>query len=777
MYPIRDYLGGYYMSLIHWWPLNGDTRDYIGGKHGTLVNGGNVSAIGKIGKCYSSTNNASNVSSSTDGISVLNCNLVDEVSNEYSFACWFLVHGTHGQYQSCIMSSGDWNKGNCWVIGFNKANTEIFCPVDNYNTGKISIGYQLSNNVWYHLATVYKDGISTAYLNGEAVGTVTRTGIYRSYSNHSYIGRDQGHNGFFPFNGDINDLRIYDHALSTLEVKELSKGLVVHYSFNNLADEPTFNIIGDKTLSGHGSSWTKQTETFNGHTIYKNVVTKPNTGNNAGFTHSTFAYSQKQSEQPNIYLSFWKRLNVAYGKNLGGYIRVKYTDNAVSVLPWDYNKKNWSNDEASLGKWEYVTAKVSLAAGKEVKEVVNFYVYVDQATGGDCDYACIQIEPNDHPTPYYPGIRNFDYGDESGWGHDARQVNMGYTANTNNGINAAKFNGYSSHLEFDSFKSDMFTTPYTISFWVNPTDDGRAIYFGDYETTNTSKINFERAAGGGFRYFHNSNPNKYFNTDTATPVGTWTMVTVTYTPGLMTIYINGEPKDSLSHTATLTKKDNSVMRIGMDTRADTALYGLMSDFRFYVTCLSEEDVKILYESKGAIDNQNNLFANEIVEMNSTNLVGPNTWEQGGVTDANGTNSDGMQNRIRTKHIPVMGNTTYKYSAAPGINVRGVHYYDKDMNHIGYVGSGVRTTPENCAYVRWILQKSDSSASIPVADITSYKPQMILVDTNPHEQLMTTEERYVDFNNKYTLNTKDIIEGHDVGFFKDGTASGNQFNEI
>jgi hypothetical protein len=43
--------------------------------------------------------------------------------------------------------------------------------------------------------------------------------------------------------------------------------------------------------------------------------------------------------------------------------------------------------------------------------------------------------------------------------------------------------------------------------------------------------------------------------------------------------------------------------------------------------------------------------------------------------------------------------------------------------------------------------------------------------------MTTEERYVDFNNKYTLNTKDIIEGHDVGFFKDGTASGNQFNEI
>lgn len=775
MYPIRDYLGGYYMSLIHWWPLNGHTKNY--GTSGEQVTESNVTyTSGIVGQ-----------SMYKGKLNFTAEQWKNTIGNTISIAMWIYTRedGTYSAGTPFFGNGGMTKPNNRKFTMFHyPAKTTLHCSWQNDDLNSTDkpntyFGVTYANffeiGKWIHLCvvqdaatetvTIYKNG--TQYSKTKVSGLATMN--FKSAAEAPIRNNiDYQH---------TNDLRIYDHALSALEVKELSKGLVVHYSFNNLADEPTFNIIGDKTLSGHGSSWTKQTETFNGHTIYKNVVTKPNTGNNAGFTHSTFAYSQKQSEQPNIYLSFWKRLNVAYGKNLGGYIRVKYTDNAVSVLPWDYNKKNWSNDEASLGKWEYVTAKVSLAAGKEVKEVVNFYVYVDQATGGDCDYACIQIEPNDHPTPYYPGIRNFDYGDESGWGHDARQVNMGYTANTNNGINAAKFNGYSSHLEFDSFKSDMFTTPYTISFWVNPTDDGRAIYFGDYETTNTSKINFERAAGGGFRYFHNSNPNKYFNTDTAAPAGKWTMITVTYTPGLMTVYINGEPKDSLSHTATLTKKDNSVMRIGMDTRADTALYGLMSDFRFYVTCLSEEDVKILYESKGAIDNQNNLFANEIVEMNSTNLVGPNTWEQGGVTDANGTNSDGMQNRIRTKHIPVMGNTTYKYSAAPGINVRGVHYYDKDMNHIGYVGSGVRTTPENCAYVRWILQKSDSSASIPVADITSYKPQMILVDTNPHEQLMTTEERYVDFNNKYTLNTKDIIEGHDVGFFKDGTASGNQFNEI
>ena len=52
--------------------------------------------------------------------------------------------------------------------------------------------------------------------------------------------------------------------------------------------------------------------------------------------------------------------------------------------------------------------------------------------------------------------------------------------------------------------NDIFSNDYTLNFWVYPLDDTRAIYLGDYQTTNGNKFNFERRAGGGnFRFWHN----------------------------------------------------------------------------------------------------------------------------------------------------------------------------------------------------------------------------------------------------------------------------------
>ena len=124
----------------------------------------------------------------------------------------------------------------------------------------------------------------------------------------------------------------------------------------------------------------------------------------------------------------------------------------------------------------------------------------------------LQLEEKDHSTPYTIGTRTYDVMfDDSGNGHDAIPYDMTLSTDTNNGTLAAKFNGSTSYYEVPVPRSNMFCTPYTLSFWVNPDDNDRAVYFGDHNTVGGVSMNFERKSGGKLRYYHGGSPDKEFN--------------------------------------------------------------------------------------------------------------------------------------------------------------------------------------------------------------------------------------------------------------------------
>ena len=79
-------------------------------------------------------------------------------------------------------------------------------------------------DTWTHCCIVYDGKKAMIYRNGELY--TTANGI----SNRNNFEYD------FPIVGSsirkLNDIRIYDHALSPLEVKEISKGLILHYPLN-----------------------------------------------------------------------------------------------------------------------------------------------------------------------------------------------------------------------------------------------------------------------------------------------------------------------------------------------------------------------------------------------------------------------------------------------------------------------------------------------------------------------------------------------------------------
>lgn len=119
-----------------------------------------------------------------------------------------------------------------------------------------------------------------------------------------------------------------------------------------------------------------------------------------------------------------------------------------------------------------------------------------------------------------------------------------------------------------------------------------------------------------------------------------------------------------------------------------------------------------------LDNPSNFFRyyqgslaynkGELVNSNGQFIkcIGMNQWDE--VVEPGSINSDGSNQSnptyLRSKnYIPVISNATY-YFKCPNVTYFVVHYYDADKKHIDLVAAKnqTRTTPANCAYIRFYL---------------------------------------------------------------------------
>jgi hypothetical protein len=81
----------------------------------------------------------------------------------------------------------------------------------------------VQTGTWYKLAYTYDGRKARLYVNGMLVSELTRTVSFTPNTSNIYIGKTE--NPTFPYylNGVIDEIRIYNHALSECAVKALSK--------------------------------------------------------------------------------------------------------------------------------------------------------------------------------------------------------------------------------------------------------------------------------------------------------------------------------------------------------------------------------------------------------------------------------------------------------------------------------------------------------------------------------------------------------------------------
>lgn len=224
------------MALQVWLPLNGDLKNH---GVGTITNAsGNPTFVKSItGKGIDTTKE----------IYSFKCNELEDCDS-FTIAFWVKVNtdSTLSSDWLNVLTLVDQNvdKSVTGTIRFEANygsstkglyvnNNYAFNTLDDY--GLFYTGY----DTWHHVALIIDNENNTKalYTDGVEVSKVTRIGTSNVSSTGFYPGTGTltGHIsiGERHPNAIVSDLRIYDTAISPKEIKEISKGLICHYTLNN----------------------------------------------------------------------------------------------------------------------------------------------------------------------------------------------------------------------------------------------------------------------------------------------------------------------------------------------------------------------------------------------------------------------------------------------------------------------------------------------------------------------------------------------------------------
>ena len=550
------------MALQVWLPLTKDLRQQ-GLSNVTVTNNGATysSTGGKLGGCYS-------FDGTNDRIWTTGLNIS---GNAISICCWFKRDNSYTNEGYIISLNNGAGYADC-EIGLDSTSSNIIGVA-----GGVNVTYECTHGEWYHAAVTYDKQNIKVYLNGSLLGTTTNTSSLTKP--HFTIGaRANGGNGgsgiAYPFKGQIQDVRLYDHCLSPMEVKQLSQGLILHYPLNNKG-------CGNDNLF-NANNW-EQTDT---------TVIEPIT------CGSMYVGQTSYLENKNQYL-----LPSGHGELI-----FSCDCETISINGASANVRIYSNSSTSyqillkeVGFKQRVILNVPTAATK--------LYFGSWGYSGRVKLTNMKLEKGTEVTPYCPNVADESYNnieyDCSGFCNNGTQMTttITHTLDSAKYISSTHFNGTYDGIIIENFVlNDIINSAVTYAFWIKPESESgaRSVYFGSYNTGPSWSI--EKTTGNVMRSYWNGSPDETCSGATITD-GVWQHICLTKNDtNDIKIYINGVQK--WASTATHSNLNfPTTYRIGRDTRSNdgTPYKGLMSDFRIYATALSASDVKSLYQNCATID--------------------------------------------------------------------------------------------------------------------------------------------------------------------------------
>lgn len=516
------------MALIAWL-LNGDLNNYGIGAVTVTNHGATLDNTCKTGKGY---NFASNTYIDAT---------IPSITGNFTVAWW--EYSTN--FNNSTMPWGIQIFNPFYIKCLNTGD-----GVDNpwYKPGTTTAIDNISNNVWHHFAVTGNGSVNYLYIDGSLYG---QSKIYKKLNSTTLRFNGWPCDTNYKRNGKLCDWRLYNTCLSADQIKEISRGMVLHYKMcqpersENLLSGSNITQTGAGIATGLscdfrripvGSKFTLSIDIHCKSAVFSRVGFEPSPGGN--------------------YLECWLYSSDSGASNFNGRLHKVYTmTSSMSV-----------NDMGQSG------------------------IYIQNLTSGTITIGHPKIEIGENPNPQWspapsdnPNWGTIEY-DGSGFkNHGTVSGNVTLSADSPRYTGSYKF-----------IPNAMISTPGIVNFdkctysvWCKDPNMSYKIVFCD----GTSKVAF--GENDGFLCSCGSNPQNKF-TKNNWKNSDWNHVVVVRDGSTYKMYINGEAEtqygaaDYWNHSA-------STITVGGREENAAMWNGNISDFRIYATALDATDVAELYK--------------------------------------------------------------------------------------------------------------------------------------------------------------------------------------
>ncbi|WP_158058266.1 LamG domain-containing protein [Halorussus halophilus] len=612
------------MTLVAQWTFDGDLKDRSGSDHD--LSGSVAYTEGKTGQALVSAGNALDVPLTSEMEGVFS-------GTELTVAVRIRIDSSSKQWADILRY--DDPKG--WERRLERGNADSNTGRADYwcNFGLTDTNTTLSNHdigpadEWYTLVIRRQPDNVGVWVDGTEIDTANVSNPIPQISGGLQIDQNDSDTA-------IDELRLYDHAVSDGEIRRFARDEVGRWKCSDLV-EPIDNIYDSENL---GPQWNMVTHGNGSGTISvtddpaapsapesttKLVMEKTTTGDDSGTSeddkiwhgdHKNGADSVVASAGDTFTFSGWYRLTDSSGDPRGLSCQLYATNESWN----EYGDGTGLSLEADA-TWHRFETTVELTTDKEVTPSWQWgYDYGPQTL----ELCGLQVQYGTAPSDEFvqgKGSRPGLAPDSTGHGYDGDASGVSQADGSILGTTCASFDGTNDRITLPNLGLSGDRS-LTLSAWLrvdSDADDSNNVFgFGGKDGSDTFSL---RTNGdGGFKFYFWGDD---LNVSTSNYYGSWHHVVARYDAdtGERTVFLDDQQVGTDS-PATPSFADADYRIGGFN---DEYFAGELADVRLYASALSASEIEHLYRNRASLDHNGTLHAHEFVEYDERLMIDDETF--------------------------------------------------------------------------------------------------------------------------------------------------------